>query len=540
MIITDLEDEKLFGFSKKQKLIKLITRCSEENIDQYKADAREWMEKSRKGIYNEQEKELMYRELRENYCLSVEENVVMAISEEDESLTEKIEKIIMEPHLSGYNINLNEGSFMAGRVYAICYFAIKEQKADPDDCVRLNNMQNDLMNRAMGEITEEYLRTISEEYIAYDHLSEIAKEGKGASKEFLQMVETMKSNVASFKEKAETDMIAQCDMGLCSYYGFGVPKDVNNAYEWFKKSAQSGNKVAMTFMEYIEDERELANLRDADKQFEMGWSYYTGDGCEKDLTKAFSCFRRAALMNQDNAQFNLAVMYYKGESVKPDIEKALSWYEKAAKQGNVNAAYNLGTIYLLGKGTDKNFEKAREWLMFAAERGNIDAQYNIGLMYDRGDGIEQNYEEAARWYEKASSQGYAKAQYNLGLMFYEGRGVPEDKESALKLYKLAAEQDYAHAWFALGLIYDEGVIVPHDTKEAIKWYSKAAEANNPKALYNMAVIYDIGDGVDVDLKKAKELYLESSKLGYLKAVDVVRKLGILDEKKEDEEAKDEE
>ena len=56
----------------------------------------------------------------------------------------------------------------------------------------------------------------------------------------------------------------------------------------------------------------------------------------------------------------------------------------------------------------------------------------------------------------------------------------------------------------------------------------------------MAVIYDIGDGVDVDLKKAKELYLESSKLGYLKAVDVVRKLGILDEKKEDEEAKDEE
>ena len=42
----------------------------------------------------------------------------------------------------------------------------------------------------------------------------------------------------------------------------------------------------------------------------------------------------------------------------------------------------------------------------------------------------------------------------------------------------------------------------------------------------MAVIYDIGDGVDVDLNKAKELYLASSKLGYLKAVEVVRKLGI--------------
>lgn len=516
----------MFGFSKKEKLIKLIMDCSEANIDQYKADAREWMEKSRRGIYNEQERELLYREIRESYCLTVEEDVVAAISDEDETITEKIEKIIMDPPICGYNINLKEGSFMAGRVYAICYYAIKGQKADPDDCVELNNKQNDLMNRAMGEITEEYLRNISEEYIAYDHLDEIAKEGVGASPEFLKMVMDMKTMAESFKKKAENDVISQCDMGLCYYYGFGFPKDAGVAYDWFKKSAEGGNKVAATFMKYIEDERELANIHDADKQFELGWSYYTGEGYERDYDKAFSYFRRAALMNQVNAQFNLALMYYKGESVKPDIEKALSWYEKAANQGSVNAAYNLGTIYLLGKGIDKDYAKAREWLMYAAERGNIDAEYNIGLMYDRGDGVEQNYEEAARWYEKASSQGYAKAQYNLGLMFHEGRGVPKDEESALKLYKLAAEQGYVHAWFALGLIYDEGVIVPHDSAKAISWYEKAAEAKDPRALYNLAVIYDIGDGVDVDLNKAKELYLASSKLGYLKAVEVVRKLGI--------------
>lgn len=56
----------MFGFSKKEKLIKLIMDCSEANIDQYKADAREWMEKSRRGIYNEQERELLYREDRKS------------------------------------------------------------------------------------------------------------------------------------------------------------------------------------------------------------------------------------------------------------------------------------------------------------------------------------------------------------------------------------------------------------------------------------------------------------------------------------------
>lgn len=516
----------MFGFSRKEKLIKLIMDCSEVNIEQYKVDAREWMEKSRKGIYNEQERERLYQEIRENYCLSVEEDVVAAISDEDASMTEKIEKIIIEPQLCGYNINFSEGSFMAGRVYAICYYAIKGQKADPSDCVDLNNMQNDLMNRAMGEITEEYLATMSEEYVAYEHLDEIVRDGVGASPEFIKLVDDMKSQVAVFREKADIDTIAQCDMGLCYYYGFGLPKDARTAYDWFKKSAEGGNKVAATFMHYIEDERELANLHDAEKQFELGWSYYTGDGYEKNFDKAFECFRRAALMGHENAQFNLAIMYYRGEGIRQDTDKALSWYEKAAEQGNVNAAYNLGTICLLGKGVPKDYQKARKWMMFAAERGNIDAQYNIGLMYDRGDGVDQNFEEAARWYEKASSQGYAKAQYNLGLMFYEGRGVSKDGESALKLYKLAAEQNYAHAWFALGLVYDEGVIVPHNPKEAIKWYEKAAEAKNPKALYNLAVIYDIGDGVDADLKKAKELYLASSNLGYIKAVDVVRKLGI--------------
>lgn len=515
----------VFGFTKKEKLTKLIIESSKSNIEQYKSDARDWMERGRRDLLDEKDREKIYMEIRRNYCDAVEEDVVAAISEEDPSMTEKIEKIIMNPSLCGYKMDLTSGILMAGRVFAICYYAIRGVKADPDDCVSLNNMQNDLMNRAMGEITEEYLKMINGEYVAYNHLDEIVEKQGGASAGFVKMIDDMKKNVADFRAKAEEgDVLAQCDLALCYYYGFGVPKDARAAYSWFELSAKQGNEVSATFMKYIEDEREIANLQDADVQFDLGWAFYTGEGQKKDYLQAAECFRRAARRGHVSAQYNLAVMYLSGEGMNKNTERAIYWYEKAADKGNIIAAYNLGTIYLLGKGIDKDYKRARYWLRFAAEHGNSDAQYNLGLMYDRGDGMEQDYEEAAMWYEKASAQGDPKAQYNLALMFDEGRGVISDAESALRLYRLAADNGYKRAWLAIGMAFDEGRLVERDPAEAANWYAKAAEAQDPKAQYNLGLMYDRGEGVDVDHSKAKELYEASAKLGYLKAVDILRKM----------------
>ena len=63
----------------------------------------------------------------------------------------RIQLALASPALCGYeDIDISNG-IMAGSLYAICFYAIKNKVAEPRDCVRLNHLQHEIMNDALSE-----------------------------------------------------------------------------------------------------------------------------------------------------------------------------------------------------------------------------------------------------------------------------------------------------------------------------------------------------------------------------------------------------
>ena len=88
----------------------------------------------------------------------------------------------------------------------------------------------------------------------------------------------------------------------------------------------------------------LAELGDAEAQFNLGVMYDEGAGIDQDLVKAASWYRKAADQGFVDAQTNLGMMYYEGQGIPRDHAEAAKWFKRAASQGDQEAAAYLKRI----------------------------------------------------------------------------------------------------------------------------------------------------------------------------------------------------
>lgn len=75
-------------------------------------------------------------------------------------------------------------------------------------------------------------------------------------------------------------------------------------------------------------------------QYNLGVMYYEGYGIPQNYAKALEWFLKAANQNYDEAQRNLGVMYYDGNGVERDDVQAYMWFDIAASNGNQQAHQN--------------------------------------------------------------------------------------------------------------------------------------------------------------------------------------------------------
>ena len=259
-----------------------------------------------------------------------------------------------------------------------------------------------------------------------------------------------------------------------------------------------GNKIisSNTILEKT-DTRKDSN---SDSEFEEGMKFYFGEGVQRDYSRAFNCFTKAANNDNDRAQFYLGVMYDQGQAVSQDYSKARVWFEKSAEQGNADAQYNLAAMYYNGYGVTKDYSKAAEWLEKSAKKGDKRAQARIGEMYFYGKGLPQDYSKAAEWLQKSAEQGDADAQYNLGFLYENGLGVAKDYSKAAEWFEKSAEQGDADAQLNLAVMY-----------------YKSAEQGEADAQYYLGSMYENGLGVAKDNSKAEEWYKKSAEQGHEQA-----------------------
>lgn len=191
-----------------------------------------------------------------------------------------------------------------------------------------------------------------------------------------------------------------------------------------------------------------------------------------------------AEINDADAQYELAEAYRNGTDTPENFVEALRWYLAAAELGLADAQNNLGAMYLAGMGTDKNPTEAVYWYQKAAEQSQIHAQFNLAMLYLNGNGVAQSDVNAANWLHAAAEQGDLEAICQLGNLYQQGRGVSQSYSHAADLHTIAAIEGHIAAIEKLAEYQDQ--------------IEEAALSGSTLAAICMAKKYDHGLGVEPD------------------------------------------
>lgn len=144
----------MFGLSTREMLTKAIINASINCKDIYKNAIISNIE-ALENTENEDDISILMLSIRKEYLDAVWDAVVSTFRVSAPTVFSKIQFIITSPSICGYkDINFDNG-VMAGGLFAICYYALKNRVAPQKECVKLNHMQSDIMNRILFEIDAE-------------------------------------------------------------------------------------------------------------------------------------------------------------------------------------------------------------------------------------------------------------------------------------------------------------------------------------------------------------------------------------------------
>ena len=312
----------------------------------------------------------------------------------------------------------------------------------------------------------------------------------------LTVIEPNADSMLPYEPRYEGQNMKSADMrsyvwyriGKMHCYGLGTEQDYKEAFKWFEKSAQEGNKFA---------QYSLANL------------YYYGNGIEKNSEKAFEWYKKSAAHGQPYASYAVAQMYNKGEYVPKNEDTAQRYYKDALSgfleleskgQADDNLYYKLGSMFKNGLGTEADISKAIDYFKRSAEMNNKNGLYEYGKVLIQGKHIEADLNKGLECIEKSIKLGNSNAKRFLALEYISGECFPQDIEKGIAMLTECADEGDNFASFKLGQIYLKDEIVPQDLEKAEKYLLSAED--------NEYTQYALG-----------KLYLQKEKYDIQKAVD---------------------
>ncbi len=289
---------------------------------------------------------------------------------------------------------------------------------------------------------------------------------------------------ADFMFPYESDYQKSVDMrsyiwyriGKMHCYGLGTEQNYAQAFGWFLKSAEEGNKFG---------------------QYTLGNLYYYGNGTDKDLSQAFQWYMKSAEQGQPYASYSIAQMYNKGEYVSKDENQAHEYYKQALTgfleleskdQADDNLYYKLGSMFKKGLGTDIDMDKAIDYFKRSAEMNNTNAKRTLALEYISGKHLELDIEKGLEMLTECADSGDTLSCYKLGKIYFKGEIVYKDLNMAEKYLLKAAENKNEYALYSLGKLYLEKE--KYSLEKAVWCFEKALkyEEIKPYAEYSLAKI----------------------------------------------------
>ena len=144
----------MFGLSIREMLSKSIINASENCISIYKESILNNL-KALDELNNEEDVSILLASIRKKYLDAVTNSVISSFQISSPTVFSKIQLLLMSPAACGYeDISIDNG-IMAGSLFAICYYALKNKVASPSECIKLNHIQNSILDKVLMEIDSE-------------------------------------------------------------------------------------------------------------------------------------------------------------------------------------------------------------------------------------------------------------------------------------------------------------------------------------------------------------------------------------------------
>lgn len=309
---------------------------------------------------------------------------------------------------------------------------------------------------------------------------------------------------------------------FCSECGCSLSTDVKESSKVENEESEEEDEI--DYSELSIDELEiLGKKNDSEALYELGERYANGTGVEKNEYTAFEYYQKSADLGNALAISSIGDAFYYGDGVNVDKEEAVNWYERAVEMECLYAMYRLGYCYLLGAGVTKNPKKAVE--LFEKSKIITSSMYWIGRCYYSGWGVNENKEKAFKYFLEAAEQGHGDAYRCVGLCYYNGNGVEEDKDLGISYLEIAAnpeEYNNSDAQLYLGRLYlgefDEDRA---DGDNAIKYLKLAVDNDETEAKVLLAICYHDGDLIEEDREECRRLLTEAKSDGNKEAEELL-------------------
>lgn len=341
-------------------------------------------------------------------------------------------------------------------------------------------------------------------------------------------------NIAKAEEwylKAAKQNNAKAQYKIGTYYEIGLTNegiDYSLAIEWYEKAKKNGNTSAQKAIDDL-NKKFPQNPSTAEDYFKLGQSYYNSN-LPKNMRKGFEYLLKAAQMKNPEAQVALGIAYMNGEGVESNPEEAFNWALKGAKNENSQGQFLVGHMYMNGIGTSKDVIEAIKWYLKACD-ANVseacdeisDGYINYKMMHMHSaetlneKGLQylnlQKGKVAIAYFLKAAELNYAPSQTTLGILCLNGTIGEPDYEKAKSFFESAETNGSNTASYNLGLLYNNGWGVKKDTEKAFSYFLKSANLNNAEAQGMVAYMLGEGIGVQINLDESFTWYQKAAENG---------------------------
>lgn len=176
----------------------------------------------------------------------------------------------------------------------------------------------------------------------------------------------------------------------------------------------------------FEFQKKLANNGNSQAQYKLANMYENGHGVKRDINQAMQWYKKSAANNYKMAGLRLTYLEIRKSGYKSAKHKPwLKELNKEAKKGNSEALFLIGQMHEKGIVVKKDLYAAKRYYKKASSRGNIDAETSLYEVEAQINEIEDR--------KHARAQAAKKAQQNASLQKAETARLAKEKQNRERL-----------------------------------------------------------------------------------------------------------